>query len=156
MSSWLETYKPTASSRFQISLLATIWTIVGMSLTAVGGYWLLTSGDNKVMILILLVVAAGVGLGKSLLILNRAAHKFISRIKHRGEDKCVGGFLSVKGWALVAGMMLLGRLLRSLPISSSFLGAIYAAVGIGMLFSGRVIWRAVQNNRLEEVASGEN
>jgi hypothetical protein len=64
--------------------------------------------------------------------------------------------LSVKGWALVAGMMLLGRLLRSLPISSSFLGAIYAAVGIGMLFSGRVIWRAVQNNRLEEVASGEN
>jgi hypothetical protein len=156
MSSWLETYKPTASSRFQIFLLATIWTIVGMSLAAVGGYWLLTSGANKVMILILIVVAAGVGFGKALLVLDRATHKFVSRIQHRGEDKCVGGFLSVKGWALVAGMMLLGRLLRSLPISGSFLGAIYAAVGIGLLFSSRVIWRAVQDHRLEEVAGEEN
>jgi hypothetical protein len=156
MSSWLETYKPPASSRFQIFLLATIWTIVGASLAFVGGYWLLTSGDNKIMLSILIVVAAGVGLGKSSLVRDRATHKFISRIQHRGEDKCVGGFLSVKGWALVAGMMLLGRVLRSLPISSSFLGAIYAAVGIGLLFSSRLIWRAWQNHRLEEVVSGEN
>jgi hypothetical protein len=156
MSSWLETYKPTGSSRFQIFLLGTIWTIVGASLASVGGYWLFTSGDNKIMLLILIVVAAGVGLGKSSLVLDRATHKFISRIQHRGEDKCIGGFLSITGWAMVAGMMVLGRLLRSLPISSSLMGVLYMAVGVGLLFSSRVIWRAWQNHRLEEVVSEEN
>ena len=140
MSSWLETYKPTATSRFQLWLIGAIWTTVGVALTLVGGHWLLTTNGYK--ILILTTAAVCLGIGKSFLVLERAAQSFTSRIQLRGEGKCVGGFLSVKGWALVGCMILLGRLLRSVGIPRPILGLVYAGVGLGMLLSSRMFWRA--------------
>jgi hypothetical protein len=145
MSSWLETYKPTASSRFQLWLAGAMWTAVGIALTFVGGHWLLTTDGYK--ILILTAVAVCLGIGKSFFVLERAAHNFVSRIQLRGEGKCVGGFLSVKGWALVGGMVLLGRLLRSVGIPRPILGLVYAGVGLGMVISSRIFWRAWLRSR---------
>ena len=141
MSSWLETYKPVASSRFQLWLAGAMWTAVGAALASVGGYWLLTTSSPD-KIFIMMVLAVCVGLGKALLILDRAVHRLANRIQLRGEDKCVGGFLSVKTWVLVAGMMLLGRFLRSSEIPRQFLGVVYAGVGVGLLLSSRIFWQA--------------
>lgn len=140
MTSWLETCKPSASSRVQLWLAAAMWSFVGTGLFSVGGYWLLTPAEVKGWIIML--VAVGLGTGKSLLVLDRTADRNVDRIKLRGEGRCVGGFLSPRIWILVLGMMLLGRLLRTIGLPRPLLGLIYAAVGTGLLFSSRIIWRA--------------
>jgi len=144
MTSWLETYKPSASSRVQLWLAAAMWSCVGTGLVSVGAYWLLTPVEVKGWIIIL--VAVGLGTGKSLLVLDRTADRNVDRIKLRGEGRCVGGFLSPRIWILVLGMMLLGRLLRTIGLPRPILGLSYAAVGTGLLFSSRVIWRAWKNH----------
>ena len=153
MSSWLETYKPVASSRIQLWLLGVMWSCVGCGLFAVGTYWLLKNGEAKSFIL--LFIAAFLGLGKALLVLDRTTIRSVSRIKSRGEDRCFGGFLSPRVWILVIGMMLLGRTLRTIGLSKPILGLIYAAVGIGLLFSSRHIWRALRTQSQVNVSSGE-
>ena len=144
MTSWFETYKPATSSRMQLWLAAAMLSSVGLGLLSVGTYWLLTDAEARGMILI--GVAACLGLGKSLLILDRTAQLTASRIKLRGEGKCLGGFLSPRLWILVIGMMLLGRLLRTIGLPSPVQGLIYAAVGTSLLFSSRIVWRAWKNH----------
>ena len=60
----------------------------------------------------------------------------------RGDGRCVGGFLSLRSWALVAVMVVAGRLLRGSHVARGILGAIYLAVGIALFLSSRVAWRA--------------
>jgi putative flippase GtrA len=144
MLSWLETYKPTASIRTQLWLAGAMWSTVGMVLLAVGTYWLLTKSDN-VQWLLMIIIAACLGIGKSFLILDRVVNRIVRRIQLREEGRCLGGFLSLKVWIMVAGMMLLGRFLRSTSIHPSILGAIYAAVGVGLLMSSRIVWRALKD-----------
>jgi hypothetical protein len=152
MTSWLETYKPVASSRVQLWLAGAMWSAVGVGLASVGGYWLLRYADDR--ILLLLVLALCVGFGKSLLVLDRAVHRFVNRIQIRGDGKCAGGFLSLRGWALVGGMILLGRLLRGSGISRPLLGLVYAGVGTSLLISSRLFWRAWLNHQKLEGGRG--
>jgi hypothetical protein len=154
MTSWLETYKPVASSRMQLWLAAAMWSCVGAGLFSVGTYWLLKNGEAKGFVI--LVLAAGLGLGKGLLVLDRTALRNIDRVKSRGEDRCFGGFLSPRVWILVIGMMLLGRILRTSGLPKPMLGLIYGAVGTALLFSSRLIWRARKDQRALKVSPGEN
>jgi hypothetical protein len=153
MTSWLETYKPVASSRMQLWLAGVMWSCVGAGLFAVGTYWLLKNGEARGFIL--MFVAAGLGLGKALLVLDRTTLHNIARVKSRGEDRCFGGFLSPRVWILVIGMMILGRILRTIGLPKPILGLIYGAVGIGLLFSSRLIWGAWKNQRQVNTSSGE-
>jgi len=139
MTSWLERYKPAASSRQQLLLAAALWSVVGAMLFAFGTMWVLDGGDKGISVFILLV-AVGLGLVKYFLILDRTAKTIADRILQRGDDRCVGGFFSLRTWGLVVCMMLLGRLLRGTSVPLHLLGLIYAAVGIGLLVSGRTIW----------------
>jgi hypothetical protein len=154
MTSWFETYKPVASSRMQLWMAAAMWSCVGAGLFSVGTYWLLKNGDT--IGFVLLVIALGLGLGKSFLVLDRTALRNIDRIKSRGEDRCFGGFLSPRVWILVIGMMLLGRTLRAIRLPKPILGLIYGAVGTGLLFSSRLIWRARKDEREARVSAEEN
>lgn len=154
MYSWLETYKPVASSRLQLWLAGAMWSCVGAGLFSVGIYWMLKNGDAKGFILLL--IAAGLGLGKGLLVMDRTTLRNIDRVKSRGEDRCVGGFLSPRVWILVIGMMLLGRILRTIGLAKPILGLIYGAVGIGLLFSSRLIWRAWKDQGEDKVSAAEN
>ena len=145
MTSWLETYKPVASSRMQLWLAAAMLSGAGLGVLSVGTYWLLRNTEAKGVIL--MGVAACLGLGKSFLILDRTAHLTTSRIKQRGEGRCLGGFFSPRLWMLVVAMMLLGRLLRTVGLPPPILGLTYTAVGLGLLFSSRILWRAWKNHR---------
>jgi membrane-associated PAP2 superfamily phosphatase len=146
MTSWLQTYKPAASRRLQLTLAATVWAGVGAILACVGIYWVFDGGDGS-RAMLSLTVAAFLGIGKSFLVLDRTTNRIVQRIEQRGDGYCLGGFLSWRVWAMVLGMMLLGRLLRSTPMPRAILGLIYAAVGIGLLLSSRSIWKALKNHR---------
>lgn len=154
MTSWFETYKPVASSRMQLWLGGAMWSCVGVGLFSVGTYWLLKNGEPKGFFL--LVFAAGLGFGKALWVLDRTTLRNIDRVKSRGEDRCFGGFLSPAVWIIVIGMMLLGRILRTIGLPKPILGLLYGAVGIGLLFSSRLIWRAWKDQREATVPAVEN
>lgn len=154
MTSWFETYKPVASSRMQLWLGGAMWSCVGAGLFAVGTYWLLKNGETKGYVL--LAIAVGLGLGKGLLVLDPTTSSNIDRVKSRGDDRCFGGFLSPRVWVLVIAMMLLGRALRAIGLPKPILGLIYGAVGIGLLFSSRLIWRAWKDQREARVSPEEN
>ena len=131
-----------------------MWSCVGAGLFSVGTYWLLKNGEARGFIL--LVIAAAVGLGKARLVLDRTTLSNIDRVKSRGEDRCFGGFLSPSVWIIVIGMMLLGRILRTIGLPKPILGLIYGAVGIGLLYSSRLIWRAWKDQRQAKVSAVEN
>jgi Ca2+/Na+ antiporter len=139
MSSWLETYKPVASSRLQLLLGGLMWSLVGVGLICVGTYWILSTSSH---IMGLLAISLCIGLAKSLLILDRVASRIVKRIALRGEGRCMVSFYSLRVWAIVIIMMLMGRILRGTGISYSLLGLIYAAVGTSLLMSSRSIWLA--------------
>jgi Ca2+/Na+ antiporter len=139
MSSWLETYKPVASSRLQLLLAGLMWSLVGVGLICVGTYWILSTSSH---IMGLLAISLCIGLAKSLLILDRVASRIVKRIALRGEGRCMVSFYSLRVWAIVIIMMLMGRILRGTGISYSLLGLIYAAVGTSLLMSSRSIWLA--------------
>jgi Ca2+/Na+ antiporter len=139
MSSWLETYKPVASSRLQLLLAGLMWSLVGVGLICVGTYWILSTSSH---IMGLLAISLCIGLAKSLLILDRVASRIVKRIALRGEGRCIVSFYSLRVWAIVIIMMLMGRILRGAGISYSILGLIYAAVGTSLLMSSRSIWLA--------------
>ena len=139
MSSWLETYKPVASSRLQLLLAGLMWSLVGVGLICVGTYWILSTSSH---IMDLLAISLCIGLAKSLLILDRVASRIVKRIALRGEGRCMVSFYSLRVWAIVIIMMLMGRILRGTGISYSLLGLIYAAVGTSLLMSSRSIWLA--------------
>jgi hypothetical protein len=155
---WLETCKPVASSRTQLWLAGVMWSFVGVGLLCVGAYWLFTRAEAFGFVILL--AAAGLGFGKSLLVLDRTADRIINRIKARGEDRCVGGFLSPRVWILVIAMILLGRILRTIGLPRPLLGLIYGAVGVGLLFSSRHIWSAWKNHspadELDQAAQSES
>lgn len=139
MSSWLETYKPVASSRLQLLLAGLMWSLVGVGLICVGTYWILSTSSH---IMDLLAISLCIGLAKSLLILDRVASRIVKRIALRGEGRCMVSFYSLRVWAIVIIMILMGRILRGTGISYSLLGLIYAAVGTSLLMSSRSIWLA--------------
>jgi hypothetical protein len=53
-------------------------------------------------------------------------------------------------------MMILGRILRTIGLPKPILGLIYGAVGIALLFSSRLIWRAWKDQREVKVPAVEN
>lgn len=141
MKPWKEAYKPRGSSREQLLLAGAMWAAVGAVLFSFGVSWI-AGGQDGTQGLALSLLAVGLGLAKSKLVLDRTAAKIVGRIGERGEGRCIGGFLSLRSWLLVAAMVGLGRILRTgfLPLSAA--GVLYAAIGTGLFFSSRFAWRA--------------
>ena len=107
-----------------------------MGLISVGTYWVVSTSDH---IIGLLAISLCLGLGKSLLVLDRVSSRIVKRIELRGEGRCLASFYSLRVWVIVIIMMLMGRILRGAGISYSLLGLIYTAVGTSLLMSSRTI-----------------
>ena len=140
MLNWLELHKPAVSARSHLLLAATMWTVVGSLLLAFGARWLLSAHVRYAWEL--LAVAAVVGLLKARFVLGRAARRTIERIRSRGDGRCIGGFFSLRTWAIVALMAGAGRVLRGGLIPLPVVGFVYAAVGTALLLAARQLWRA--------------
>lgn len=136
----LERWKPRAGARTQLLLAATLWSVVGALLLAVGARWSMTATAPGAGLL-LVVIGIAAGLLKGRFILDRAATRITDRIAERGDGRCAGGFLSLRSWLLVALMSGAGRLLRAGLLPPVVLGPLYAAIGTGLLFSSRIAWK---------------
>jgi hypothetical protein len=120
-----------------------MWSLAGLGLCTAGTIWMAQSHSRWFAPIALGAIAAGVLKGR--LILDRTAERIIHRITERGDGRCLGGFLSWKGWCLVAMMMLLGRILRKSPLPLLPRGAIYLAIGAALLFASRRVWEAFRH-----------
>lgn len=140
MRDWLDAHKPAVSVRVHLLLAAMMWTLVGIALLFFG-VCRVSSGQvaSNSLLLVLAVVA---GCLKGRFVLDRAAGHVMERIRTRGDGRCIGGFLSLWTWALVALMMSAGRLLRGSFVPRAIVGLIYAAVGIALLVAARRLWHA--------------
>ncbi|MBU0717864.1 MAG: hypothetical protein KJ749_06405 [Planctomycetes bacterium] len=136
----LDAYKPAGSARTHLLLAALMWTVVGATLITVGGRWLLNFSGPRIWWLAPLAI--GACLLKSRFVLDGVAARLINRVRTRGDGRCLGGFLSLRSWALVALMAGGGRILRSGLVSPVILGVAYLFVGVALLLSARRLWRA--------------
>ena len=131
----LHRYKPGVSIRTHLLLGGLIWTVVG--------FFLLTNG----LVLVsleghLLYGLTGLLLGsiKTFFILDKVARKNIKRIKEFEDKACFGSVYSLKTWFMVAGMIILGRFLRTTVLPGEIIGLIYTAVGWALMISSRLMW----------------
>jgi len=138
--SWIEMHKPAASAHVHLLLAGLMWAVVGAALAGFGGRWLWQSSAAHAWWLA--GSAAVVGAVKAHFVLDRAGRRIVDRIRARGDGRCLGGFLSARSWALVIAMAGAGRLLRGSEIGRGLLGFLYVAVGVGLMLSSRVAWRA--------------
>ena len=126
------------SPRGQILVAAVIRTIPGIILPTIGAFWLFDV--YGIVGIVLVVPFAGFGLAKASF-LRRGAVKSIARMRERGHVSFAKA-LPPATLALIAGMMLLGQVLRRSGIPFGVLGLIYLAVGLGLLVSTVDFWTA--------------
>ncbi len=139
-SSWMERLKPAGDVRTHLVLAGTMWTVVGATLTLFGGRWLWHASPRAAWWLAALALVVGVL--KSRFVLDTAAGRIVSRIRLRGDGRCLGGVLSPGSWGLVFLMAAAGRVLRSFPGIRVWVGFVYIAVGCALLVSSRIAWSA--------------
>ena len=94
------------------------------------------------------------GLFKGKFVLTKSASRNVHRIRCRPEERyCLGGFMTWKAWLLVAGMIMLGRLLRMSPLPPLLVWGIYSAIGAALLMGSLHLWKAWMVVRSEKSAS---
>ncbi|MCK5376249.1 MAG: hypothetical protein KAJ97_04145 [Acidobacteria bacterium] len=147
----MDSHKPAAAAHVHLMLVGLMWTVVGVALVGWGGRWLWQSPIPAAPWLAVLALA--IGAFKARFVLDRAARRIVDRIRERGDGRCLGGFLSIRSWALVAAMAGGGRLLRGSHLARGLLGVLYIAVGTALLLSSRVAWRAWRHSRRASISS---
>ena len=131
----LHRYKPGVSIRTHLLLGGLIWTVVGFFLLTNG--FVLVSLENHFWYGLTGLL---LGSAKTFLILDRVARKNIKRIKEFEDKTCFGSVYSLKTWSVVAGMIILGRFLRTTVLPGEIIGLIYTAVGWALIISSRLMW----------------
>jgi len=140
MLGWLRSLKPAAPARTHLLAASLMWTVVGGTLVLLGVRWILSGQIGHRWPLVM--AAACIGVAKSRFVLDRAAGRVVERIRRRGDGRCLGGFLSLRTWALVIVMMVCGRLMRGGLLPHPVVGFVYTAVGTALLISARSLWWA--------------
>lgn len=137
---FLERLTPRAYPRTRLLTAALVWSAVGLYL-ALKGVSLFRAGSWEIA---LAVIAAGaiMGMFKSRLILDRVAGRIVLHIGAKPSRACLGGLFSVRNWALIAVMIVFGRLQGALPVDAAVKTGLYVMVGSGLAFSSRVLWSA--------------
>ncbi len=123
-------------------LMAVFWSLVGLGLVSRGSFLLITAGSFSWIVFGLLIGAC-----KSFFILDRVARKNIKRIRGFSGGVFLGAVFSAAAWLLVAGMCLIGILIRLIGFPDAVMGCILVSVGVGLIFSSRYAWRAWDGER---------
>ncbi|MCK4659855.1 MAG: hypothetical protein KAV82_10080 [Phycisphaerae bacterium] len=140
MDRWIERFKPAAPQNVHVLLAALMWTVVGGSLFYSGARWVMRAETGYVYLQ--LAVAIILGVLKARFVLDRAAGRIIERIRVRGDGRCLGGFVSLKTWTLIALMAMMGWLFRGGLFSEHIVGLLYTAIGTALAIGARNFWRA--------------
>lgn len=135
-----ERLKPAAKARTHLLAAAGLWTLVGLGLSILGYIWCFAVRLPWPFVLAALGIVAGSLKGR--FVLRRLAEKNAARVIRRGDGHCLGGFLSIKTWILVAVMMASGILLRRSGVPHAILGVLYSAIGTALLAGSIPLWQA--------------
>jgi hypothetical protein len=138
--------------RVQKLLAASLWTAVGIGLSAAGVFWMF-GGFGALWATLLAVPMIALGFVKGRFILDKMAKKAVVRIADRGPDAPWWGFYPLRTWVLIAVMMGSGILLRTaIPaifygghapaIYFAYVGLLYLAVGVALIHASRTWWAA--------------
>ncbi len=125
-------------------IVGIIWFLVGAVLSIVGVNWMLMLGFGPKMI-IFITSSVLIGVLKGKFVLQKVALKYYKRsdvIKFNNNDIFLGWvkILGVKGFILIALMMVMGSFLRHSNIDRPILGIIYLAVGIALLYASKIFF----------------
>jgi len=120
-----------------------LWAAVGFGLLTAGLRWISGSDATTMSVGLGLAVALLLGVVKGGLVLPKIARKNIARIHLLPIQSPVYCTFSVKSWALVLLMILIGRGLRAVGLPLFFIGLIYVAVGLALLLGSRTYVRSL-------------
>jgi len=140
MKSWWEKLKPAASARSHLLLAGLVWACVGAVLAYFGMRWI--RGSTASGFALTAGGAVVLGLLKARYVLARTANRIVTRIKARGNGRCLGGVISWRMWGFVLCMIILGRVLRRVGLPLRVVGFVYLAVGLALLTASRHLWSA--------------
>jgi len=128
-------FVPAAQVKTRIFFSALLWSGIGVMLMTRGVLAVFGSGRE-----IWLAGAIVLGGLKSRLVLDCLVRRNMLRLGKLDGARCLGGVYSAKTWLMVAGMILLGRLLRQSSVPLWITGLGYMTVGWGLFWSSRVGW----------------
>lgn len=149
---WAERYEPRASVRTQLYAAAITWLAAATMLGVRGVIFL--SDEHKAWWIVAIAVSVAVVLGliKGRAVMYRSSNKSVARIRARGRS-CFFGYFSWKTWLLVAFMMTAGIILRHSGLPHTFLGVLYLAISVGLLYGDYVFWNAAIRHREPALAA---
>ena len=129
-----------AITRHRLWLLAgMLWSVVGIVLCIMAGYWLsaLKWPVNG--------LGALAGLGSGIVIykygFSKIAMKNIRRIEQKPERVCLFAFQAWKSYLLIAVMMLLGYVLRHSNVPRLIIAVVYSGIGTGLTLSSSLYYQ---------------
>jgi hypothetical protein len=132
----LAQHKPAVPRRWLLGLAGILWLLVGTVLCVRAGIWLAPQPPH------LLVLGAAVALGAGLAVgrhgLSRVARRNIGRIGEAPDRACVFSFQAWRGYLMIGVMVLLGSALRHSAVPRLYLAVLYAAMGVGLIWSSRL------------------
>ena len=131
---------PRAAVRTRIATAAMFWSMAGLFL--LGKATAIIQQEPWGTILLMFPGAAAVGAFKSRLVFDPTARAIITHIRHKPEPACLGGMFSLRNWAVIVVMVLLGRGIGASPLPAALRAGILCMVGTGLLYSSRLMWRA--------------
>ena len=139
----LKKLNPAVSKYWLIALAGLMWSIVGIMLCHLAYIWLAKMNWSL-----------GLPLGSLGIISALAVHGYcFSKIALKNIDRlclisdkcCIFAFQAWKSYLIIVFMIMLGMVLRNLPIPKHFLAVIYTAIGGALFVSSfhfyRCIWR---------------
>ena len=129
-------YEPAVKRTTLIRTAGSIWIIIGLFLLVRGMVRL-----YPLEVTDYLIIGGGLLLGilKSQLIFRKIIDKNIMRINELAPHKdkiCIFAFQAVQSYLLVAIMVTVGIIIRSLPIDNMIIGGILILIGTALVLSG--------------------
>ncbi len=134
-------HKPGVKQSVLFFTVPFLWSTVGTVLIIRGMCWL-----EPEKMTFLLLPSLGLGLLKSLFILDKSIKSSLVRIAALKNGTGPGAICSWQKWLLVCVMMLGGYVLRHAGFPGNSVGVIYSAIGWAMLISSRHGWMTWYRN----------
>ena len=141
----LKSLKPAVPKTWLIALAGLMWSVVGLMLCRLAYHWLVVVRWREVVPLELLGVVFALTAHQFLFC--RIAQKNIVRLSLLTEKTCVFAFQRWKSYLLIGLMIIIGVVVRSLPIPRPYMAILYTTIG-GALFLASLqyyscLWRMV-------------
>ncbi|MFQ5485157.1 MAG: hypothetical protein ACE5DO_07470 [Desulfobacterales bacterium] len=129
----LEKWKPGVSKRVLLLIAGVMWIGIGIMLDSLAYTWLRVEKPDYALI------AAVVGFVSALVIHHlgflRIVDKNLGRILPMEGKRCVFSFMPWKSYMLIIIMILMGFLIRHLPVPKLYLAVLYSGIGTALILS---------------------